>query len=547
MGLKVTSLDQLDPALVEQLQVEFTQLMQEKFPEVEIVRGPNHDIVHFLSGGVSAAINQTEMARLVASQSLLAIRANPELADDEIVDAVMSNLLISRKVGTAATGEITIVVEGSTSVIIPARMVFAAGSVNFTVNEAITAKPPGGEILSPTDRILEDRGDGTFEFSVPATAAEIGDTGNVRRNTRMVPAQPPARFVTAFAGTDFTGGVATEDNENLLARADEGIPAKVMQGRKNIVALLKDQDIFTNTKHYSIIGCGNPEMSRDQNWIWPTAGGGRVDIYARTATLPLTTTLKKLCTLVEKQTVNQSIWQFALGRDDSPGFYEVAQVRRTDDPSDIAGFDILQDTRGYDFSDDDFHPDIVNAEQATYTRYQTAVIQFLDTSTNVSEMEVGDQVEYTVGVAGQPLIRELQDFANSGDHTNLMGDVLIKGCVPCVLSINFTILKNADETTPDVDPIKTAIADRINNMDFPGVVYASQIADIAHNYLTGSMALDDVSMFGHIRRIDGEVSPIRDTQALAIPDAPSTLVTANTTTFILYPERISISVQNRGR
>lgn len=545
MALKVTSLDELDPDLVAQLQAEFSQLVQEKFPEVELMRGPIHDIIHFLAGGVAGAVKQTEVTRTLRSNSLLAIQTDPALSDADLVDRVLSNLLISRKVGAAATGEITIVVEGDTSVVISTQQVFTATGWEFTVNEAIVAKPPGSEVLESTDRVLTPRGDGSYEFTVPATASEIGEGGNIPRNTKLLPDPLISRFVTAYAALDFTGGITTEDNAGLLARVDEGIPAKVMQGRKNIVALIKDQAAFQNTKHYSIIGYGDVEMTRDQHGIFPVSGGGRIDIYARTGEIPLTTTLKKNAVLVQILGTANSIWQFAITRDDAPGFYKVSQIRRPVDPTDMAGFSVTSDVRSFDLADDVYAPDILTAEEAAYTRYQTAVIKFQDTETLTASLAVGAIQEYDVGILAQPLIRELQAFANSGDDTNLMADVLIKSAVPCFVTLNFDIIKNSNETSPTLDPIKQALVSLINNMDFPGVIYTSQIADVVHDFLSGSMALTAIDMHGHIRRVDGSVAIIRDPHALTIPESPSTLVTPHTTAFILYAENIGISVRTR--
>lgn len=546
MALKVTSLDQLDPDLVQQLQDEFSQLLAEKFPELETIRGPIHDVVHFLAGGVSGAINQTEINRVLQSASLQAIRENPELADPDIVDAVLSNLLIERQIGTSATGEITIVVQGSTSVVLSINQTFSANGMVFRLDEPIVAKPPGDEILDPGDRLLEPRGDGTYEFSVPATAEEIGEAGNIRRNLKLDPDPLFDRFVTAYATEDFAGGMATEDNAGLIARADEGVPAKVMQGRRNIVALLKSQAAFQNTKHYSIIGYGDPEMERDQHWIWPVSGGGRVDIYARTASQPQTFTVKKEAVLQEIQAGAQSVWQFSLGRNDVPGFYEVVQIRRPSDPTDVSGYNVIFDQRSYDLTDLDFAPDIVDAREAIYTRYQTAVIRFVDTDTDVSQMSVGDKKEYEIGVLGMPLIRQLQDFAVSDDYCNLMADVLVKACIPCFLSINLEIVKAASETAPDLLPIRQAIADYVNSLDFPGEIYLSSISDIVHDFLEGSQAIGFSELHGRIRRVDGSNAIIRDDQVLTIPDSPSTLVTPRTTAFILYPEDIGLSVRNRA-
>ncbi len=545
MGLKVQAISELDADVVEQAQAELSQLIQERHPEVELTRGVIHDIVAFFAGGISGGINQTEINRVLESRSLLAIETNPLLADDTLVDHVLSNFLITRKTGTHASGDITIVVEGDATVVVSANVVYTANGLNFLVDAPITARPPGSTTSDPNDRVLQPRGDGSYEFSVPATAESVGDTYNVRAGTKFTPVVPPSRFVTAFGASDFTGGTATETNTELVARMEAGIPAQVTAGRLNIEALVKAQAVFSDVKHLSIVGYGDPEMERDQHWIFPVSGGGRIDIYCQTDALPATVTLRKEARLVEKLATS-SVWQFTLDRNDVPGFYEVSAVRRLDDPTDVAGFEVTYDSRGWYFDTDDWTPDIKYQREAAYTRYQTAIIRFVDTATPVADLAVGDEVEYNVSVLTQPLIRELQTFLASDDHRHLASDILVKSAVPCYLSINCDIVKNANESAPDLDAIRTALADRVNNLNFPGVLYASQVTDVIHDYLSGSQAVGPVDMHGQIRRVDGTTAVIRDNQVLWLPDSPSTLVTPRTTIFVLYPEDIGLNVVNRS-
>lgn len=545
MALKVQSIDELDPQLVLEAQAEISQLIQEKFPDVELSRGVIHDIVAFLQA-VTGGVNQTEVNRVLDSRSLLAIKSNPQLADPVLVDHVLSNYLITRRVGTRARGNITIVVQGPATAVISADSLYIANGLNFRTNVPITARPPGSTpSTDPNDRILSPRGDGTYEFTVPATAEDVGESANVRINTKFTPEPPPPRFVTSFSTDDFIGGTSAESNDQLIQRMEDGIPAKVTAGRLNISALVRSQPVFADMKNLSIIGYGDPEMERDQHWIFPVSGGGRIDIYCQMDALPKTTTVKKLARLIEKRT-NDSIWQFTIGRDDAPGFYEVSAVRRLADPTDIAGMEIIYDARNWDFDDDQWRPDILTNIEAAYTRYQTAIIRFIDNLTPVADLTDGMEQEFNVGLLSQPFVGDLQEFLGGIDHRSLTSDILVKSAVPCFLSINFDIIKDASESAPDTDAIRVAIADRVNNLNFPGVLYASQITEVIHNYLFGTQAVGLLDMHGLIRRPDGETTVVRHNTALQLPDSPSTLVTPKTTIFVLYPEDIGLNVVNRG-
>jgi hypothetical protein len=326
-----------------------------------------------------------------------------------------------------------------------------------------------------------------------------------------------------------------------------GIPAKATAGRLNIEALVKAQTAFADVRNLSIIGYGDVEMTRDQHWIFPVSGGGRIDIHGRTDILPQTVLLRKTARLVQ-YTENQpnSVWQFSINRDDAPGFYEVIGVRRTDDPADIAGFAVTQDERGFHFGEDKWKPDIQFTDEAIYSRYQTAVIQFNDTDTVIdAELIAAGEKEYVVSVSTQPLIREVQEFLAGDDHRHLASDILVKSAVPCFLSINCNIIKSTNQSAPDLDPIRAEIARRVNLLDFPGTLYASQITDAIHDFLEPGQAVSVVDLHGRIRRPDGQDWIVRDTNQLTIPDAPSVGVTPRTTTFMLYPDDIGLTVVNR--
>jgi hypothetical protein len=544
MGIDVTSIDQLDADLVAQLQAEFSQLVQERHPEIELTTGVFHDLVSYFAGGISGAINQTEISRVFQSGSLLSIEENPELADDALVDRVLANYRIDRKTGTAAAGEVSITVTQDVTVIIAANSVFSASGQNYINVETYTARPTTGTITGPNDRILNPNGDGTFTFAIPLSAVLVGEGGNIRRGTQLVPDTPPSNFLRANANTDFVGGVDTELNADLIERLNQGIAAKVMQGRVNIEALIKEQTAFINTLDYSVIGYGNPEMERDQHSIFPVSMGGRVDIYSRTNPLPVDVALVKEATYVG-EVADGGVWQFSLARTDAPGFYEVAQIILPSDPVDTGGFEITSDVRGFDLGDDVFVPDLISVKESAYTRYQTAVIQFVDTVTPTTGLVVGtSKQDYNVAVTTMPLIEDLQIFCGGSDVRNLASDVAVKAAVPCFLTVNFEIQKGPESQAPDLQPIITDIANVVNNLGFPGQLHMSTITDVVHNYLEDRQAVGNFDMQGRIRRPDGTWQLVRmppSDDVLKIPDDPGNLVTGNTTVFILNPENIGIS------
>jgi hypothetical protein len=543
-GLSVTAISELDSELVRQSQEEFTTLLQERYPELELRRGLIHDVVAFLSGGVAGAITQTEISRVLQSRSLLAIQENPALADPVLVDHVLSNVNISRKVGTSAGGEITIVVTGGETVVIPANAKYTAAGLVFRTDAAIIARPVGTVITAATDRVLTARGDGSYSFTVPATAETVGDEYNIRANTSMLPDPVPSRFVTAFANGDFSGGLATESNAELITRMNESVPAAVSGGRANLTALIKRQPVFADTLHYAFAGAGDAEMSRDQRSIFPVSIPGCVDIYARTAAYPQTVPVTVTCTLQQKLAAS-SVWAFSVPRTMAPGFYRVESIRDLADPADFSGYAVVSDIRGVDLSGSGWRPDIRSAREAVFTAWQTAHITFEDNATDVTEIAVGSTRDYVVSFLVSPLIRELQEFISDTAVRPLGADLLVRAAIPCLLTINATILRAEDESAPDLDVIRVALRNYVSGLNFPGTLYASQLMDVIHKHLASGTVVSSIVMQGSLLRTDGDVTVIRHTTALAIPNAPSVEVSPRIVAFFLDTENIGLTVQVR--
>lgn len=545
MGITITTLDQLDTAAVQQIHAELTQLLQEKHPEVELSRGVVHDLVLYFSA-VFTGRDRAELRRYLSARSLKAIEENPDLADTELADHIFANYRISRKAGVHASGTITVVVSADVTTIIPAGAVFTANGLRFVVANAYVARATHTLPTGPYEVGLTPQGNGTYAFSVPATCATEGPTGNLRLGTKLVPESPPGNFVTAYAGSDFSGGASTETNAEILTRMAEGIAAKAWSNTTNIVAMLRSQPMFSQTLDFSLIGYGYPEQRRDQHGVVPLSGGGRTDLYARTAPLPLHQTLRKTATLVEI-TAAGSIWQVSFDRDDAPGFYEVVKVLLPGESPNNDGFALTMDSRGYDLFGSGHRPDIVDAAEAAYSCYQTAVIRFLDTTSSTTSLVVGSSTaDYDVVVSAMPLIKDLQEFCLDWRVRDPGGDCLVRAPIPCFLTINLDIQQAQTESSPDTDAIRTALADTVNNLGFPGQLHTSTVTDAVHDFLTTRQAIRRVELHGRIRRPDGQTVYLRDANRLQIPDDPQGTVTGRTTAFILDPANIGISVYTEG-
>lgn len=542
MALEVRDLSALDPARVSDVQAKLTAILQEGFPSIQFSIGTVHSIVSHLAAVINTAVADENVEIYRKASSLLTIDDD---ADPEIVDALLSNYGITRRAGGAAIGDMTIVLSRLAPVTIPNGAVFEANGVTFVTEAAYAARISQATVVSETDRLLSPLGAGTYAFSIPIAAEEEGASGMLRRGDPLTPTGTIPYFAAAYAESDFTGGVAEETNEDLVARQAEGLAVKTWSNRATNPALIRSQPAFEAILAISEIGYGDAEMTRDQHSLFPVSGGGRADIYIRAQELPQAITMTKTATLVDK-TEDGGVWQFSLDLDDAPGFYEIERVVLSGDPEETTSFEVTDLTRDFDMETyaSDLQPDLLTAEEAAFSRYQTAAVRFLDTATDTTDLTVySDTQDYDVVARQMPLIAALQAFFLDRDTAPPTGDVLIRAAIPCFLSISFEIFKRPGQDDPDTTAITSALTGLVNNTGFPTELRASALIEVVHDSLLPGMALSSVDMFGRIVLPTGTTRYIRSNEVLTVPTLPEHALSGRTAVFILDPRDVAITVR----
>ena len=544
MTLQVTDLTKIDTTKTEQLRALFTQLIQEKYPNIELSRGVFHDLVLYFSSVLNAAV-QANIDNVLQSNSLLSITQNPDLADPALVDKVLSNYNLTRAESQYATGEAVVIANQAVTTRILAGISFFGNGVEFLPTRTFNGIPPGQDVTDAGDRSMAPVGDGTYAFTINLRAVTPGSAGNIKNRTKLIPAGTPANVNDVYAAADFITGTDAPTNAEYIAELATGLAAKVIGGRKSFVATLKAQPDFANSPHFSVVGYGDPEQKRDQHGLFPVSGGGRVDIYVQTSETPQKIDNLLSATFVRPIDPNDdvagSVWQVTLTKDTAPGFYLVSRVAKPGDSAN-SGYEILTSTRGYSFFGLTYAPDIQTITESEFTRYKTLTVQFADVDTPATDLVAGQSTAiYAVTTVGMPNIGAMQDFMAAADTRCRLADVVVKAAVPCFTTISFKVLKTANDIDPDFDAIKAAIVAAVSDIGFNGQLHASTINAAAQPFLSGKQAIGKLDMFGKILRPDGTVAYIRDPAQLIIPNDPARLVSPRTTVFLLTVDDIAIS------
>lgn len=550
MTIEINNLSQIESERVATNVAMLSQFMQERHPEVELTRGVFYDLVLYFNGLLNAAVQQN-IEKILQSRSLLQLTQNPELADTELVDHVLSNFNITRDAGTPASGVVTLVLLSPVTTLISTEDVFNANGTDFLPTNDFVLVPTNEDnptlTLAENERRIIAVGDGTYIANINVRAVTVGQGGNLKRGTTLSPNSGINNLSDAYAASDFIAGKDPSTNEEYLAKLSTGLAAKTIGGRKSYEALIKDQPVFENTLHYSILGCGDVEQQRDQHSLFPVSGGGKVDIYAHTNIFA-----QELDHVVEAlyvgQTADGSLWQFTIDENMAPGFYEVRRIAKPE-ATGASGYKIVNDVRGINLPTTTYAPDIRYVYEGAYSRYQTSVIQFEnDDSPTAGLVPNQSKAKYAVTTAGMPLIGELSDFLTDKNRRPRATDILVKAPVPCFTKISFQIHTEINEPVSDIAlaAIKKEIIAAISRVGFAGQLHASVITNAAHKYLTGRQAVNDLDMFGRIRRPDGSTTYVRSGVLLVIPNEADKLVTGRTTAFIVGEDDISISSVTAG-
>lgn len=540
MPITLRPLTQLDPDAVQAALAETVQRVQEDNPNLDLRRGVFAELLAYYHAVLDTQ-RRTFTNDVLNSRSLLAMQQDPTLADPDLVDDVLSNFRVTRRPGRTASGEVTVVVSDDITVTIAEGSVWEARGRQFVAPRVYTAKVEAGQINSDGDRLLTPLADGTWAFTITVAAAEEGPDYSVSKDTLVAPLTVPPNYVTSYAASDFVPGLLPETNEEVLARLQEGYAAKALSNRGNMAATLREIDAFSRIVAMSIVGAGDAELTRAFHSILPVAMTGRCDWYVRTQEQAALLALSKTATLVEKNPDGTGVWQFGVGRAEAPGVYEFRDIRPADADPAQGGYAILSDERGLDLTGGGWKPDLVTAVEAAYGPYSTAVVRFLDT-TDHAALAVGDTRDYSVAAVIMPQVGDIQARVGSRDVRPYGGDVLVKAPVPCFLTVNFTVLKRTGQADPDVASIREAVARVANTLGFVGALYASQVQDVIHAYLTDGQSVSAIDMHGRIRYPDGTTVYLRDSEVVEVPDDPANMVTPRTVQFLCTPEDVGVTV-----
>jgi hypothetical protein len=199
--------------------------------------------------------------------------------DDEELDSLIANIFLARRSGSNSSGTVRLFFSEAQNVSVSQGTGFlSTGGLRFTADE---------DTLITASAMAVNVDGGSFYLDVPATAEAPGDQYNIAAGNIVSVEVQIAGVIRVTNFNPFTGGLATETNEEFVARAQTAVTVRNLVNDRSIVTTLLDE--FPNVKAVVPIGFNDPEMERasltvvlpgpPQHVVTIPDRGGHADIY----------------------------------------------------------------------------------------------------------------------------------------------------------------------------------------------------------------------------------------------------------------------------
>ncbi|MDO4568789.1 MAG: baseplate J/gp47 family protein [Planctomycetia bacterium] len=496
--IEVNSFDQIDVSTVTEYQQLLTQLIQEKYPGIDISRGVLHDLVLYLHA-VLAARTSTELSRYKSAQSLLSISQDPTLAEESVADKVFSNYNITRKSATYSRGRVLLEFSENVSVLLPVNTRFYYNDETYITSSSVVIYSTNSGASDTLSQISHD----VFGYYADVVAEVPGASSFIAKGTEFTTDSSFDNLIRITAAEDFTIGSDTESNAHVMQRLADGMATPCWGNRANIAALLLQN--FPEMVDISVIGFGDAEMQRDKLTVFPISVGGRADIYVKTTPSVTALTVTEPATFL---TMDKGLARWQLSTKALPGSYRVTDVRLEDKSCEIVKHTVTG---------------------IPHTADSKILVEFL------SDSLVDDvNKDCLVTIVGQSDIDKVQAVLEDRALMPVTNDALVRAAWPAFVDVVVTITSKAGNEAA----IRNTITNHINNTGFAGVITSVELARALGDVLTNDQQLYTLRLSSEVWGPDNLVYQASGCELAEAPNDPMRGVTSRTTVF--YARSVTI-------
>jgi hypothetical protein len=511
------------------------QYISSRFPSVDTTPGTTlYDLV-VRPAAIVYLTNRAQLKALAATNSILGVQKNPSLANDDVLDSILSNFLIKRNSGTNVSGNLRINVSRSSAYTIQEGTQFTApNGLIYVATKAVNATPNPSTSID-IQLYSSDSTNTQWYFIVPVTARGSGSEYIIVGQPQFTMAVPIPNLISIFAFGGFSSAVNPETNAQLIARIPEALSAKNLVSRSSLNSVLKSQ--FPEVTSVGVAGFGDAGLLRGADNIFGIKTGGVADVWVKTSPYPITKSFSITCSKISTS-ASGDVFQFVVPNTTFAGNYFISSVNDIDQPANVAGsYQILSQTRSVKSGSQHV---ISSNDQGAYSPYQITTVRFAVPPAGSGAPVYTSSIQaFNVGIMGCPLISEIQDYVSDPSIRPAGMDYLVRAAIPCFVS--FSPITIYGQSSTDVNSVVVGIHDYVNGLTAGQPLSVDAVVNTIRDVPGVTRVELPITISGRIMCPDGTHIDIFSNDMLEIPTKALKQVSPDTVAFFVSPDNIPVA------
>ena len=463
--------------------------------------------------------------------------------NETIVDAILSNFLVSRRRGNKATGTIRISVENyDVNQSISAADIFTtANGLNFFASRNYTITNIPTEILDI--EIFKSSTGNSGYFMIDVVAENVGVEYNIKNNTQLDYSGSIDGLISSVALDHFSGGEGNESNKSVYNRIISSLSARNMTSPLAIDQSIKDN--FPSTVTTSSHGVSSDYMKRNSHNVFGVKSGCFCDVYVKNSYAPKIKEVHAVASKISEGDAlaganNEFVGKFVvtISKNDFPGHYDVLTVKPISTNRIIGSYEIVDKRRK--ITDIQSQNELHTIGESAFSRY--ALTDVIFTEYPVSGL---DEISVMCEVSGLDDIDKIQDFANSGGSQTALIDTLVRACVPCFISIDPIVVRVTQDSTTTDSAIASEVSSYILGVDPSLEKLRADVIVSKISSMSGVVGVDLPIRINASILVPAEYMEtinINTISTLTIPSIPSKFVGPETVGLFVQDGSINVSI-----
>lgn len=467
--------------------------------------------------------------------------------DPIIVDQKLAGYGISRKLARKASAFVVLIFDSDISFFMgnAVRFLTSVGGLSYLPKKAYFIQPStgagnytsGAAIDDPSSIItLEPVGINRYRAIIEVQAEVEGPDYNLIGGTPLVMSPPHSNLVECYLANTATGGYEGETDSELIQFWNLlGFSPPTVATQNGISILMRRfEDPLSDFK---IISNGHPALDRGKN-IFGIALG-KQDIYVKfRQPFPLEL-VKRSATLISK-TGPVGTWQMILPSNEFPGLVGVYKVLSSGTPLNQSSFSFTVTSSAQMYGN--FNVNVEDGPRAIGTSFCRFVVQFVDTSYNVSSVPLGTSRSYDIWLIRFPKVIKIQEIVSDSRVRNTYDDVLVRAAFPArVTNVQVTVTNTSGLNVSGSD-VAAAVAEAINRYPISNVLELNKVERDSLKFLPSGIELQINSASATLYRRNLTQASVSGTSTLSFAQDLSLNIHRDTVAFYCDDSDVNVTM-----